>query len=500
VFAKILKNSAFWFVFLGVVFFLVRVPGVGTDISNSDALRWHRRSINFISAIKSRNFLETYQRYHPGVTLMWIDGLTLNILEKTSYFKEIGDSQQDFFVMNPKYYPVFHSAVKVVLLLILTLLFTSQLFLIKESFNTKTALLFGLFLIFEPYIIGINRWVHLTSLEAFLTFTAVLSALQVYKHYKYFWITAFCLSTALLTKTSTLIVIPIILLIIVAKSKDNLTRAFIRICELGITSSVIFVALFPAMWVNPIYVLEQLGVSIFSSAFENMRGEVLTGNMRFAFYPLVLLYKYSPVFLIGLLVGPLSWIKNKYFRFNEVIVVIYFIVTLIFLTSGNQKIDRYTISLIMPLLLLSAIGLSKFKIYFQLPAVFIQLAFFIYAYATFFPVYSAFYNPVLGGTKKALLLGIYDNSGEYLAQAANYVNSQGLGLVVYTPENIEAVSPFIRGKVISSLGDFQKKPSFEIYTLDIDRKNELGFGKTCSPQPEKTFGSDYPVVFVYKCF
>ncbi len=61
---------------LELTFFIsLRVFGLGTDISNSDAARWHRRSESFLSAIKQGNFSATYQKYHPGVTLMWINSL-----------------------------------------------------------------------------------------------------------------------------------------------------------------------------------------------------------------------------------------------------------------------------------------------------------------------------------------------------------------------------------------------------------------------------------------
>ncbi|EKD96540.1 MAG: hypothetical protein ACD_24C00003G0003 [uncultured bacterium] len=38
------------------LFFIFRLPGLGKDISNSDAARWHRRSEDFLNALKSGNF------------------------------------------------------------------------------------------------------------------------------------------------------------------------------------------------------------------------------------------------------------------------------------------------------------------------------------------------------------------------------------------------------------------------------------------------------------
>src|SRR5258708_32349125 len=57
--------------FIFVIFFALRLTGLGSDCSNSDSIRWYERSANFSNALKQFNFAETYQHYQPGVTLMW---------------------------------------------------------------------------------------------------------------------------------------------------------------------------------------------------------------------------------------------------------------------------------------------------------------------------------------------------------------------------------------------------------------------------------------------
>ena len=65
-------RTSFFTLSIFLLFLLFRIPLLTVTMSNSDAWRWHTRSIKFLNGIKSGDFKETYQRYHPGVTLMWL--------------------------------------------------------------------------------------------------------------------------------------------------------------------------------------------------------------------------------------------------------------------------------------------------------------------------------------------------------------------------------------------------------------------------------------------
>src|SRR4030042_3172316 len=107
--------KATWFL-LFLLFIIPRIVGLGTDISNSDAYRWHKRASNFISAIKTYKFIDTYQRYHPGVTLMWVSGITQEILFKFQQVKGVSPKTLE----TKDWYPVIHSLVKIILVAILS--------------------------------------------------------------------------------------------------------------------------------------------------------------------------------------------------------------------------------------------------------------------------------------------------------------------------------------------------------------------------------------------
>jgi len=75
--------------FLSIVVFialylLTRLPRLGTTIVNTDEVYWHGRSQNFLEALQTRNYANTFQKYHPGVPLMWEMSLTAQVLSITN--------------------------------------------------------------------------------------------------------------------------------------------------------------------------------------------------------------------------------------------------------------------------------------------------------------------------------------------------------------------------------------------------------------------------------
>src|SRR3989344_5483834 len=112
------------------LFFIFRLPGLGKDISNSDAARWHRRSEDFLNALKSGNFADTYQHYQPGVTLMWLDAIVNDLSFKYQVLRGLEPKTLE----NSTYYPVVHGISKVFIVLVLGLLLFIQILLVRNIF------------------------------------------------------------------------------------------------------------------------------------------------------------------------------------------------------------------------------------------------------------------------------------------------------------------------------------------------------------------------------
>src|SRR3989344_455209 len=147
-----------------------------------------------------------------------------------------------------------------------------------------------------------------------------------------------------------------------------------------------------------------------------------------------------------------------------------------------------------PLLLISSFSYkylyNKLKIIMCITAfIFIILISYLY-----FPVYSAYYTPILGGTETALKLGIYDNSGEYYAQAADYLSLKDRKNHVYVPYNYESFSYYYNGNMQR---DYDINTDFLV--TSVEHLNEVAIIEGCL-NIDKTFGTKVKnIVFVLSC-
>jgi len=162
-----------------------------------------------------------------------------------------------------------------------------------------------------------------------------------------------------------------------------------------------------------------------------------------------------------------------------------------FLTLAHQKIDRYSIALFPSIILLISLFVStlgkKAQITFVIAAVFLA-GFVSYAH---YPIYSAYYSPLFGGTSRALEIELYDNSGEYYAQAADYLSNKNRSTNVFVPYNYEAFSYFYNGNMQRG---FTEKTNYIV--TSVNHIKEI----TQCPTLEKTFGSrELEIVYVFKC-
>src|SRR3989344_5160036 len=64
---------SFWCeILVFLLFVLMRLPALGYDTFNTDVWKWKQRIYDFGTGVFTANFEMTIQKYHPGVTLMWI--------------------------------------------------------------------------------------------------------------------------------------------------------------------------------------------------------------------------------------------------------------------------------------------------------------------------------------------------------------------------------------------------------------------------------------------
>src|SRR3990167_2965327 len=101
---------------------LTRTIGLGDDIANSDAARWHRRTDNFIFAVTNFDFASTYQHYQPGVTLMWASFPARFLVYRG-------------FLEHADYFPVINMAGQISIVTVLGALFAVQLLVARKLYG-----------------------------------------------------------------------------------------------------------------------------------------------------------------------------------------------------------------------------------------------------------------------------------------------------------------------------------------------------------------------------
>jgi len=460
---------------------------------NSDGARWYRRSENFLQAIKVGDFASTYQHYQPGITLMWINSVTKKVVWET----------QDLFKMprwsleNAQDFPKIHAVSKTVLVGILSCLLIYQMILITKISSLKVALIYGFLVSIEPYLIGIDRWFHLTSLESYFAFSAFLTYLySLTRGSKLPTIaTGAFVALSTLSKLTGFVVLPLIIFMEVVKGycAKNLKRSLISLGIIIVSFTLTVFVLFPALWVDFSHVVQKLFGAVVSAVDNDTRAQYFKPPFSYIYYLVILAFKLSPVtFLvfIGSLIAFVQHFKRKESARGR-FVLAYFLTFLLALTLSTKKIDRYALALVQPVLLFVSLYLAKLKYKTLISVIVLQLISTVFIYFTNYPVISGHYSPVFGGVKTALNMDVYENSGEYFAQAAFYLNSLGRA-DVYVPDNYESFKYFYQG---NTLRNYSESTKYAVTSVDFDRKasrNVVGCEKL-----DKAFGPSFQVPFVY---
>jgi 4-amino-4-deoxy-L-arabinose transferase-like glycosyltransferase len=210
---------------------------------------------------------------------------------------------------------------------------------------------------------------------------------------------------------------------------------------------LIFILLWPAMWVNPVSVLQHIFAEAEIYATEGhstdifFAGKVIAGDPGWRFYPVTYLWRSTPIVLLGLvlwLIGSLFHYQSPHIKqatWPAIALVLFSLLFTIFMTVGSKKFDRYLLPIYAPLDLVAGLGwvmaaswLGE-RIYLRKPSLItlILLAIVVIGQAEgalrTYPYYLSYYNPLLGGSLRApqvMMIGW----GEGIDQAARYLNEK----------------------------------------------------------------------------
>jgi 4-amino-4-deoxy-L-arabinose transferase-like glycosyltransferase len=456
-------------VLLGLSIFLPRVLKLDHFVTPDENL-WLARSANFYLGIARSNFEMTYQRQHPGVTVMWAG--TAGFLWRYPEFRGSGVEQVTPFTLE-HYLPTQDWPVTMIELLAagrffmvlgssIALLFA--FFLAKKLFGFWPVWVGMILIALDPFQIGNTRLLHLDGLLGNLMLFSLLGFLVYRLERKpiYLFLSAIGAGLSWLTKSPGFFLIPVIGLLAIydlvtlrrrngtIKWNIGLAHSIGPALIWGILGLAVFVTLFPAMWRIPEDIIRAIVVRALDYAQEGHDVAIFFNGIVFPdgnvgweywyFYPLTYLWRSTPLTLLGLVLaiiglpGIRRYLPGKAAENLAGISLMVLVFTLV-MTMGGKKFDRYLLPVYPLLGLISGVGwvllLANLRerwkftrsagFTFLLLGVVLGLQ--LTAVIRTYPYYLTYYNPLLGGSQRAREV-MQIGWGEGLDQAARYLNSK----------------------------------------------------------------------------
>jgi len=452
--------------FLGLTIAIPRVLAPDHYVMVDEPL-WLYRSANFLNALKEKDWQNTYQIYHPGVSTMWAGAAGLLFSHPEVFQAQKGQ-------LNYRQFEELLAALKVTPLKVLAFdrLFTGfvtaitlllAFFYAYDLIGLLPALL-GFFLIaFDPFHLALTRILHPDGFFSNFMILAVLSFIHYWKvkRLSSLVISGVFSGLSWITKSPGLFLFPfmgLLLLILnyveVKKQrkqswKDTCIQTVKLFCLWGGTAWLISVLLWPALLTDPLRVIKLILSKGFQAAQEGHEQALFfngviytTGQMGFKvweFYPLSFLWRTTPVIILGLMFNiiftyqPKYILKERQFSFISTGLWLFGLGFLFFMHLGDKKFDRYILPVFLAADLLAAIGFVQVATalfhkrplkqsiiaLLLIPVIGLQA----YSSLSIFPYMVSYYNPLLGGPSKAVKI-MDVGEGEGLELAAMYLNQK----------------------------------------------------------------------------
>ncbi len=444
------------------LFLLVLLPRLVYPASRP--LQWHDRSIRFVEAVGQGNLDDTLYSEHPGVTVMWLSGLS-----QWGYYglrEVLGQQPPHPADTGGRAYTDQVAVALLPLALLIAVGVVWSWHLLARLADRRVAWMAALLWALDPFFMANSKVVHLDPLLSTLMWLSALYMLLYLRRRArraLLW-SALLGGLALLTKTVALFLIPFFGLCLLLdwpwglRSKPELAEGLRRwgrslLAPLALwllVALAVWVALWPAMWVRPGDVLELL----YQRGFVRhaiggrplpllYRGQVVFGDPGPRFYLDGVLFRTTfltlPFALVGLLAGFGPRVGRSWFRSRERFLLAAYVV--FFFTQmclGSGKDVRYLLPLFMAVDVLAAVGLlwwaegmvalvrSRARVgpprrFASLLAVVLLLLQAVLV-LPHFPYFGLHYNALLGGVDGVRPIFPLADFGEGLDLAGRYVD------------------------------------------------------------------------------
>lgn len=422
-----IKKYEYLILLLGLsIIFLVRMIELSTVGETWDEYPKVRNGQLHIKAITSLDFSkETWQEHekHPplGKIILAIPTYIQKSLNINPFNDNVYNEGKRYFL-----------ARTTSLLFSIGTLFLTYL-IAKKAFNKKAAIFSTIFLSLMPHFVAHSFVATLEGIQAFFSMLLIYTLLNAKKlSYNNSIILGIILGLLFLVKLSSFFFILYVLYyIILFFNKEKKLDVIKAVLVINIVALLIFVALWPWLWSNPILRL----VESIDSITRDARTEVFLGGYNtlpwyyFIFYFIIttpILYLF--IFASGLIsLVKTNLFKDRYFAF----ILVCFLSIFLFSFSGfKQNGVRYLYSSFPVFCIVLGVFITKFINYLKKPiytklTIFIILVIAVLPFFQISPYYFDYYNEFVGGPEN-----VYKNKtaqvdwwGEGSKEAILWVNS-----------------------------------------------------------------------------
>lgn len=416
----------------------------------SRPLQWYERSYRFVDAVLQRQWAYTVVSEHPGVTPMWLIGLTQHVYEA---LRRGGGDRSYSLPDIDRAFLTEVSACVWALATAISLGIPLAWYALKRLFGEPVAWAGAGLIALDPFQIANSKVVHI---DGVLSMLMLLSALLLLVHlrraraperpgmplssYRLLVVSGVLGGLAFLTKSPAYYLVPFLgLSLLITRKRAPIFRAYILPAAVWLASAAVtYVICWPAMWVEPIRTLATVfrGVALHTGRAHPQplyyMGELVTGDPGIGYYLTSIVVKTTLVTLALFVVGAIGIIRlpGRAERDSALLLASYTVFFVIQMALGAKKAPRYLLPVFPALGTLAGLGLVRLarcaessRSRLRPPAlVLAALATQGALVLSYHPYYVAHANLLVGGNRGARDVLLGTPQGEGLDLVAEYLN------------------------------------------------------------------------------
>ncbi len=348
----------------------------------ADERKWLNRSGNFYLALSHGDWAATFQKAHPGVTVTWLG--MLGYLQEFPDFVRVtsepitDDKLEALLWEDGPVTPLqLLAAGRRWTIFAIALAIAALYFPLRKLYGPRAAAIGALYLAWSPFFLGLSHQLHPDGLLAILSLLALalfMAWIYAGRQWRYLIISSLVLGLALLTKTPAVAVILTGGLLVLVESVRRWRKKSGFIGSLwfglllwGVGAALLFVMLWPTMWVRPIETLQIIAGQMEGYLVEGhslpsyFMGRISADPGPF-FYPMALVFRLSAMTTIGLVLAIwIGWRRvwpygTARARSAGLGSLLFAVILVSLMTFSSKKLDRYILPAILALDLIAVAG------------------------------------------------------------------------------------------------------------------------------------------------